>query len=75
MSAQKIFLKSQPKSRKTILKEEKKISYVNPNIEAVKTIGSLEAGQVAITIKSNIDSKSLFKPLNMRIRNLNLANR
>ena len=41
LSSQKIFIKNQPKSRKTIVKEEKKINCINPNIEAVKTITSL----------------------------------
>ena len=73
LSAQKIFMKNQPKSKKTIVKEEKKINCVNPNIEGVKALNSLEPGQ--IVIKNHLDSRNLFKPINMRIRNLNMANR
>ena len=67
-------MKNQINTRKLLLKEEKKMGSVEPQIESIKNLcGVTDNSQMSLAIKTHVESRSLFKPLNLRIRNVQIG--
>ena len=68
-------LRNQFASKKPMVKEERKIGSVQPHIESIKNLPVSDANhtQMVVALKTHVESRGLFKPLNMRIRNVNMG--
>ena len=63
-------------SKKSVVKEvvkEKKIGLIQPQIESTKNLKNGEQAHSSMAFKNHIESRGLFKPLNLRIRNVNMG--
>ena len=57
----------------SIMKEEKKLGAIQPNIQSIKNLTGSDQSHVTIALKTHVESRGLFKPLNLRIRNVNMG--
>lgn len=60
-------------TKKSVMKEERKLGAIQPNIESIKNLTTTDHSHVTIALKTHVESRGIFKPLNLRIRNVNMG--
>ena len=66
-------IRNQFLTKKSVMKEERKLGAIQPNIESIKNLTFTDQSHVTIALKTQVESRGLFKPLNLRIRNVNMG--
>lgn len=67
--------KNMLKNKKLINKEERRMGIIQPNIDSIKSISGSESISSSIPPKSSINYRNFSRPLNLRIRNMQMGNK